>query len=115
MKNACRHHGSPTVNMWWAQTSIEKKAIADRRERDRLVAEDRLAREDGDDLGDDPHRRQDHDVDLGVPEEPEDVLVEQRVAALGRDEEVRAGLAVEQQQRQPGRERRQHERRAARA
>ena len=41
------------------------------RERDRLVAEDRLAREDGEDLRDDPHRGQDHDVDLGVPEEPE--------------------------------------------
>ena len=66
------------------------KAIADRREGDRLVAEDRLAREDRDDLGDHPHRRQDHDVDLGVPEEPEHVLVEERVAALVGDEEVRA-------------------------
>ena len=74
---------------------------AERRERDRLVAEDRLAREDRQDLRDHPHRGQHHDVDLGVPEEPEDVLVEDDVAALRRDEEVRAGLAVEQQQRQP--------------
>ena len=81
----------------------------DRRDRDRLVAEDRLAREDRDDLRDDPHRGQDHDVDLGVPEEPEDVLVEDRAAAVRRVEEVRAGVAVEQHHRQPGRERRQHE------
>ena len=28
MKNACSEIGSPTVNMWWAHTSIEKKPIA---------------------------------------------------------------------------------------
>jgi hypothetical protein len=54
----------------------------DGRERDRLVAEDRLPREDGDDLGDDPERRDDQHVHLRVSEEPEDVLVEQRVAAF---------------------------------
>ena len=72
----------------------------DRRERDRLVAEDRLPREDGDDLRDDAERRQDHHVDLGVAEEPEQVLVEDRVAALVGQEEVRAGLPVEQEERQ---------------
>ena len=82
---------------------------ARRRDRDRLVAEDRLAREDGQDLRDDPHRGQDHDVDLGVPEEPEDVLVEERAPAVRRVEEVRARLAVEQHQRQPRRQRRQHD------
>ena len=113
-EEAVQRVGSPTANMWCAQTSSEKKPIADRREDDRLVAEDRLPREDGDDLGDDPHRGQDHHVDLGVPEEPEDVLVEQRVPALVRLEEVRAGLAVEQQHRQPGRERGQDDDRACR-
>ena len=49
---------------------------ADRRGRDRPVAEDRLAREHGKDLADDPEPGQDHDVDLGVPEEPEQVLPE---------------------------------------
>ena len=86
-----------------------EEADADCRERDRLVAEDRLARKDGDDLRDDPHRRQDHDVDLWVAEEPEDVLPENGAAALRRIEEVRAGLPVDQQQRQAHRERRQHE------
>ena len=84
-----------------------EEADRDRREGDRLVAEDRLAREDGEDLRDDPHHRQDHDVDLGVPEEPEGVLVEDGAAAVGRDEEAGVELAVEQQQRQPGRQRRQ--------
>ena len=82
---------------------------ADRRDRDRLVAEDRLAREDRQHLRDDPHRGQDHDVDLGVAEEPEDVLVEQRAAAVGRVEEVRSGLAVEEHHRQPRRQHRQHD------
>jgi hypothetical protein len=50
--------------------------------------------------GDDPHHGQDHHVDLGVPEEPEHVLEEQRVAALVRLEEVRPRPAVEQEQRQ---------------
>ena len=49
-----------------------------RRRGDRLVAEDRLAREDREDLGDHPEARQDQDVDLRVPEEPEQVLVEHR-------------------------------------
>jgi hypothetical protein len=69
----------------------------DRREGDRLVAEDRLAREDRDHLRDDPHRGQDHDVDLWMPEEPEHVLVQHCVATLVGDEEVRPALAVEQE------------------
>src|SRR3954468_13519913 len=60
------------------------EADRDGRERDRLVAEDRLAREDGNDLGDHAHRRQDDDVDLGMAEEPEQVLVEEGVSTLLR-------------------------------
>ena len=44
-----------------------------------------------------PGRRDEDDVDLGVAEEPEQVLPEQRVAALGRVEEVRADEPVEDQ------------------
>ena len=44
-----------------------------------------------------PKRRQDHDVDFGVAEEPEQVLVEDRVAAAGGIEERRAEVAVGQQ------------------
>ena len=41
-------------------------------------AEERLAREGRQHLGDDAQRRQDQDVDLGVAEDPEEVLPEQR-------------------------------------
>ena len=47
------------------------------------VAEERLAREDRDDLGDDAEGRQDQDVDLRMAEDPEEVLPEHRVAAGG--------------------------------
>ena len=47
------------------------------------VAEERFAREDRDDLRDETEGRQDQDVDLGVAEDPEEVLPEHRVAAGG--------------------------------
>ena len=84
-----------------------REGDADRREGDRLVAEDRLPREDRDDLGEHPHRGQHHDVDLGVPEEPEHVLPEERpVVAL---EERRHPLAVEEEHRHGRGDRRQDE------
>ena len=69
-----------------------------RRDRDRrvdegLVAEDRLAAEDREDLGDDAEERQRDDVDLGVPEEPEQVLPEDGAAVL-RVEHLRAETPV---------------------
>ena len=48
---------------------------------------------------------QDHDVDLGVPEEPEQVLVQDGPAG-GAGEEVRSELAVELEQDHRGRQRR---------
>ena len=66
---------------------------------DRLVAEDRLAGEHRQDLGEDAERGQHEDVDLGVAEEPEQVLPQQRRAALGRVEERRPEVAVQQQHR----------------
>ena len=68
----------------------DERQDRDRRRRvhHRGVAEQRLARERRDDLRDDAERRQDHDVDLGVAEEPEDVLEHHRVAAAGRVEEA---------------------------
>ena len=81
----------------------------DRRAHHRAVAEDRPAREHGDDLGDDPHRGQDQRVDLRVRGEPEEMLVEDGVAAAGRVEEVRAAVAVELEHRQHGHEHGQHE------
>ena len=111
-----RRSAGPTANMWSPQTSSEKNAIATVEQRDRPVAEDRLPGEDRDDLGDDPDRRQDQDVDLGVAEEPEEVLVEDRAAAVGRVEEVacrRGGRAASSSARPTNIG--QHERRAASA
>ena len=61
----------------------------DRRVDQRLVAEDRLAAEHREDLGDDAEERQRDDVDLGVTEEPEQVLPEDH-AAVGRVVDVGA-------------------------
>ena len=72
---------APVVNMWCAQTEKPRAPMPGRREDERLVAEQRLAAEDGQDLADHAHRRQDHDVHGRVRVEPEDVLVEHRLAA----------------------------------
>jgi hypothetical protein len=58
-------------------------------------------------VADDAEGRQDHDVDLGVAEEPEQVLIEDRVTAAGRIEEGRPEIAVGQQHRNRAREHRQ--------
>ena len=81
----------------------------DRRGGDRLVAEDRLAGEDREDLRDHPEARQDHDVDLRVAEEPEQVLPQHRRAVVGRVEPVRAEVPVGQEHRDRGGDGRQRD------
>ena len=80
-----------------------------RREDERLVAEQRLAAEDRQDLADDAHPDQDHDVDGRVRVEPEDVLPEDRVAAGRRVEEAAAVVAVDEQHDQGARQDRRRE------
>ena len=74
-----------------------------------LVAEDRLADECREDLRGNSHRRNDDDVHLGMTEEPEQVLPQQRMASgvgdqlvahhqARRHEETRSGNPVGQQQ-----------------
>ena len=63
------------------------------------IAEHRLAGERRYDMADDAETRQDEDVDLGVAEEPEQMLVQQRIAATGGIEEGRAEVAIRQQHR----------------
>jgi len=72
-------------------------------EGDGLVAEDLLLGEGGEDLRDDAHGRQDHDVDGRMRVDPEQVLVQERVAALGRIEQADAEqpLQEDQQHRDP--------------
>ena len=71
------------------------------RERDEVVPEDPLAREGGDELAHHAHRRQDHDVDGGVRVEPEEVLEEDRVAAVLRveDADVEEPLGADEEDR----------------
>ncbi len=58
-----------------------------------------LPAERRDHVTDDAESRQDHDVDLGVPEEPEQVLEQHRIAATGRIEKRRAEIAITDQHR----------------
>ena len=58
-----------------------EEADRDAGEHDDRVAEQRLAREHRQDLRDDAHARQDQDVHLGMAEDPEQVLVQDRVTA----------------------------------
>ena len=81
--------------MWWPQTRKPSTAIAEAGERDERVAEDLLAAERGDELADDAHRRQDHDVDGRVRVEPEQVLEEHRVAAERRIEDAEVEQALD--------------------
>ncbi len=78
---------------------------ADGGEDQALVAEQRLAGENRQDLADDAEERQGDDVDLGVAEVPEQVLPEQR-ATVGGVEHVRAeapvGLQGEQRRGEHG-------------
>src|SRR5207248_5097625 len=76
----------------------------DERERDHAVL-----REGRDDRGRDPERGQDDDVDLGVPEEPEQVLPEERRAAMADVEEVEREAALELEKDEVDRQRRQRE------
>ena len=63
-------------------------AGSDERQDDDRIAENRPPRERRHDLADEAGCRQEDDVDLGVSEEPEQVLLEQRVAMLDRIEEL---------------------------
>ncbi len=61
------------------------------------VAKDRLAREGCNHMADDAEGRQNHDVNLGVTEEPEDVLEQDRVTAACNIKEAGAEVTVGQQ------------------
>ncbi len=74
------------------------------------IAEDRLLGEGRDDVADDAEAGQDHDVDLRMAEEPEQMLVEDRVAAAVGNEECRAEVAVREQHRdRAGQHRQRHQ------
>ena len=68
------------------------------------VAEDLAAAEGGDDLAHDAHGGQDHDVHGRVRVEPEEVLEEDRVAAVGRIENAGVEQPFHDQQQQRDRQ-----------
>ena len=74
-----------------------EKSDADDGEHHRVIAEHGLARSVRDDVRHHPHRRNDEDVHLRVPEIPEQVLPQNRLAAVGKVEEVGANGLVEEQ------------------
>ena len=74
-------------------------------EHDERVSEQGLAAERRQDLGDDAHGWQDQDVDLGVAEDPEEVLPEQRVTPRLRRIEQRTEITVEEHLEQADRHR----------
>ncbi len=80
-----------------------------RGERDQFVAEDRLAGESRQDLGDDPERRKHHNVDGRMRVEPEHVLPHDRAAAFGRIEERHPELTLDEERGKRRRERRRRD------
>ena len=60
------------------------------------VAEQTLAGKRWNDFRDDPKRGQDHDVDLGMPKEPENMLEHHRVTTAGGIKEVRPEVPIGQ-------------------
>ena len=89
-KKALTSAPEPIVKKWCSHTRKESSVIGHGRAHHRGVAEQPLAREGGDDLGEDAERRQDEDVDLGMAPDPDEVDVHHRVAAAVVREEVHA-------------------------
>ena len=71
---------APVVNMWCAHTVIDSPAIAMVAATRPLYPKQRLAAEHRQHLGDDAEERDRHDIDLGMAEEPEQVLPHDRAA-----------------------------------
>ena len=111
IENANAEYGLiPLTNMWWPHTQKPRKPIAADGADHRAVTEYRLARERGEQVRRHAHSRKNRDVNLGMAEEPEQVLPQQRRTALvpgdhligdhqaAGNEEARARDAIEQQQ-----------------
>ena len=73
----------------------EHDGDADHAANSKLVCKERFAGEVGKDLEHDSERGQDHDVHRGMRVEPEDVLVEERIATGARIEEHHSERPIE--------------------
>ncbi len=97
---------APVVNMWWAQTPIERPAIANAESTNSTYPKTGLRENVAMISVMTPKYGKNHHVDFGMPEEPKQVLVEDRVSAVRRVEEMAAEMPVDQEHREDGRERR---------
>ena len=86
--------GIGVANMWCTEAEADESS-GDECEHHGRVAEDGTAGEGLDNGGDEPECGDEDDVDLGVAEEPEEMLPENRIAALGGIEEVRGHEPIE--------------------
>ncbi len=74
-----------------------ESADGHQREDHRLIPENRFTRKHRDDFGNHAHGRQDEDVDLRMPEEPEKVLPEQWLAVVIAREKRRSEIQIKEQ------------------
>ena len=65
---------APVVNMWWAHPPLDDAAMAMVAKTMPLYPKTGLRQKTGQDLGHDPEEGEGEDVDLGMTEEPEEVL-----------------------------------------
>src|SRR5258707_14241080 len=73
-----------------------ESADGHQREDHRLIPENRFTRKHRDDFGNHAHGRQDEDVDLRMPEEPEKVLPEQWLAVVIAREKRRSEIQIKE-------------------
>jgi hypothetical protein len=97
----------PVTNMWWAHTEIDSIAIATVAPTNPTYPKIGLRAKTGITSRDDAEERDGDDVDLGVPEEPEQVLPQDRPPVRGRRRAPRGcGLLPTPRARPRGSERR---------
>ena len=77
----------PDTNMWCAHTTEPTTPMATIAHHHAKVAKDGFLAESGHYVAEDAEPRQDHDVDVGMAEEPEQVLEQHRIASAGGIEE----------------------------
>ena len=103
-KGRVRHRAHPGREHVMPPHAVGQKPDQHHRVRHPGVAEQGLAREHGQNLRHYPEGRQRHDVDLGMAEQPEQVLPQDRRGAQLYQVEVRADEAVEEQEEQAHRQ-----------
>lgn len=82
--------------MWWAKTTVPPPGYPQAGYSHALVAEERLAYKNGDDIAYQPQPDEDKDIDGGVGIEPEQELVEEHLASHSGIEETHAKYSLKE-------------------